>query len=74
MPAPVYTPYVPEDNFYDDIEPTETDIGADLDEGTVTAGRNYKEPAPIITGDKLAMKDNVKPKVVKAPPQPRKTV
>ena len=29
----------PVDNYFDDIEPTETDIGdgADLDEGTVTA-------------------------------------
>lgn len=64
--------YIAEDNFYDDIEPTETDIGADLDEGTVTAGRNYKEPAPVITGDKLAMKDNQKPKVVKSGFQQKK--
>lgn len=68
----------PEEGYYDDIEPTETDIGdgADLDEGTVTAQQqHFREPAPVITGDRLAQKDNVKPKVVKANyQQARKTV
>lgn len=57
---------MPEDNYFDDIEPTETDFGngEDLDEGTVNA-RQFREPAPVITGDKLAQKEGVKPKVVK---------
>lgn len=42
-PVDQYADYQPMgenvDNYFDDIEPTETDIGdgADLDEGTVTA-------------------------------------
>ena len=66
-----------EEAYYDDIEPTETDIGdgADLDEGTVTAQQYYREPAPVITGDRIAQKDINKPKVVKSGLQPaRRTV
>ena len=68
---PSYEPstFFPTDGYYDDIEPTETDIGdgADLDEGTVTAAQqNYREPAPVITGDRLAKKDTLTPKTVKS--------
>ena len=70
---PVYQQ--PEEGYYDDIEPTETDIGADLDEGTVTAKQHFREPAPVITGDRLAQKGNMRPKVVKSSfPQARRTV
>jgi hypothetical protein len=54
--------------YYEDIEPTETDIGdgADMDEGTVNARENYREPAPVITDDKIAEKQ--------VEPQPNKGV
>lgn len=63
----------PVDGYFDDIEPTETDIGdgADLDEGTVTALQ--REPAPVITGERVAQKDTFQPKVVKSSFQPRKS-
>lgn len=56
QPPTTYEPAYrqPEEAYYEDIEPTETDIGADLDEGTVTAQRLYREPAAVITGDRLA--------------------
>jgi len=44
----------------DDIEPTETTFGNFLSEVAP------QEPIPVITGDKLAQKDNLKPKVVKS--------
>lgn len=75
-PPPVqYEQFIQEDNYFDEIEPTETDFGYadDLDEGTVNARVN-REPAPVITGDRLAKKENVKPKVVKNSFQNRKTV
>ena len=75
-PPPVqYEQFIQEDNYFDEIEPTETDFGYadDLDEGTVNARVN-RDPAPVITGDRLAKKENVKPKVVKNSFQNRKTV
>lgn len=65
------------EEYYDDIEPTETDIGdgADLDEGTVTAQytQQTREPAPVIFQEKMAQKEQNKPKVVKSSFPVRKT-
>lgn len=53
--APIGDPV--DDYYFDEIEPTETDIGdgAELDEGTVNV--QQREPVPVITQDRIVEKN-----------------